>query len=141
MSVGPLIRSVRSGGQHQQHRSIAMKILAALALVLLSAGIPVRANDSNDYPLHARVIAVDARTAVSDGDSYIQHVMKAVIGDHTYGLVVAFHPFHAEGKEWLEIGEYSARRTKKGFEVQYADRNGKMHHETLLVISEEPASQ
>jgi hypothetical protein len=107
---------------------------------------------STEYPLNARIIAVEMHTgshsssSVStdyegkvsgegSGGTYEWHLMKTVIGDKLYGLSVHGAPFHK--RNWLEMGSYPAKRVKGGFEVQYSDK-GKVHHEVLFINSEEP---
>lgn len=142
---------------------------AKLGLVLVLLAVPVAAQDlkpSRDYPLAARIIKVEMRTGVrpvdsvhTDGDgnvsggggggSYEWHLMKAVIGDKLYGLSVQERPTYDllfgrrlapfGNTPWLEVGDYRAKRVKGGFEFEYRDDKGKLHHELLRIESEEAA--
>jgi hypothetical protein len=107
---------------------------------------------SAEYPLKARIIAVEMRTGSyyssdvstdyegkvsgsGSGGTYEWHLMKTVIGDKLYGLSVHGARFHK--RNWLLMGSYPAKRVKGGFEVQYSDK-GKVQHEVLYINSEEP---
>lgn len=150
-----------------------METKLAVALVLMCAVSaaaqtrPAGADTSKvlttsiEYPLEARIIAVEMRTASrgtegvstdSDGKvsggggggTYTWHLMKAVIGDKLYGLAVLLNqardPFGIPlgQRNWLEVGSYPAKRVKNGFEFQYSDDKGKVRHELLVIQSEEP---
>lgn len=153
-----------------------MKIKLAVVLVLMCAvsavaQTPPAGGDaskviatSTEYPLLARIIAVEIRTASRDaqpistdpsypdrpatggggGGTHTWHLMKAVIGDKLYGLAVLLNqargPFGIPlgQRAWLEIGSYPAKRVKNGFEFQYSDDKGKVRHELLVIQSEEP---
>ncbi len=150
-----------------------MKIKLAVVLVLMcavSAAAQTRPSGGDtskvlttsiEYPLEARIIAVEMRTASrgtegvstdSDGKvsggggggTYTWHLMKAVIGDKLYGLAVLLNqargPFGIPlgQRNWLEVGSYPAKRVKNGFEFQYSDDKGKVRHELLVIQSEEP---
>jgi len=150
-----------------------MKIKLAVVLVLMcavSAAAQTRPSGGDtskvlttsiEYPLEARIIAVEMRTATrstegvstdSDGKvsggggggTYTWHLMKAVIGDKLYGLAVLLNqargPFGIPlgQRNWLEVGSYPAKRVKNGFEFQSSDDKGKVHHELLVIQSEEP---
>ena len=144
-----------------------MKVKLALVFMLLA--LPAAAQDlkpSREYPLAARIVKVETRTGVSavrpaapvqtdsqgnvyggggggGGESYEWHLMKAVIGDKLYGLSVQENGSAIvraiQRRTWLEIGDYRAKRLKHGFEFEYQDDKGKLHHEKLEIESEEPA--
>jgi hypothetical protein len=148
-----------------------MKIKLAVALVLICSVTAIaqmapaggdaskEIATSTEYPLLARIVAVEMRTASSNtrgvssdssgnvsggggGGTYTWHLMKTVIGDKLYGLSVPFsgklYGISLSHRNWLEIGSYPAKRIRNGFEVQYLDDKGKTRHETLLIQSEEP---
>jgi hypothetical protein len=150
-----------------------MKLAVALVLVCAVSAIaqtPPAGGDaskviatSTEYPLLARIIAVEMRTASTNtkgvsadsngnvsggggGGTYTWHLMKAVIGDKLYGLAVLLNqargPFGIPlgQRAWLEVGSYPVKRVKNGFEFQYSDDKGKVRHELLVIQSEEPYS-
>ncbi len=96
---------------------------------------------SFEYPLQARIIAVEKRTSPYQDSSHVGantyewHLLKTVIGDKLYGLA-ADHGLFAR-RNLLSVGSYPARKVKGGFDVQYLDDNGKVQHE-ILSIKEEP---
>jgi hypothetical protein len=142
-----------------------MKIKVAVVFVLMCAvstvaQTPVLAT-STEYPLSARIIAVEMRTASKGtegvstdsngnvsggggGGTYTWHLMKVAIGDKLYGLAVPLNQFRGSfgiplgHRAWLEVGSYPAKRVKQGFEFQYLDDKGKVRHELLSIQSEEP---
>jgi hypothetical protein len=136
--------------------AVVLGLLCAVSAVAQSAPAGGDASKeiatSTEYPLLARIIAVEMRTASSGtervradsdgnvtggggGGTYTWQLMKAVIGDKLYGLRVYGTWGH---RAWLEIGSYPAKRFKNGFEFQYADDKGKVRHQFLTIQSEEP---
>jgi hypothetical protein len=154
-------RSETSEQGTKRKKTMEMKLAAILVLgCAVSAVAQTQVLVSKDYPLQANIIAVEMRTASSPtqgvstdsdgnvsggggGGTYTWHLMKTVIGDKLYGLAVPLSQFRGPfgiplgHRAWLEIGSYSAKRVKDGFELQYLD-NKKVRHETLLIQSEEP---
>ena len=69
------------------------------------------------------------------GGTYEWHLMKTVSGGVLYELSVH------RPDPWLEMGTYLAMRTDKGFEALYHDKKGRLRHETLYIMGEEPYAQ
>ncbi len=117
-----------------KHMMIAM--FTALGSVISAAQTPPTLSTSDQFPLMAHVKQVEMEQGqrlvgnVSQGNGSIHggsctwHLMIAEINGHTYGLGVSREPL--QHRNWLHIGDYPCRQTKKGFEFEYHDENGKL---------------
>jgi hypothetical protein len=119
----------------------------AVAVLILASALPAMAQTvlktSFEYPLEARIIAVEKRNSPYEdsghpgANTYQWHLMKTVIGDKMFGLAATTGVL--SGRTWLDVGTYPAKKVKHGFDVQYVDDKGRVQHEVLTIKSEEPA--
>ncbi|HXY08779.1 MAG TPA: hypothetical protein VEI52_13145 [Terriglobales bacterium] len=126
-------------------KTLTMAMFAVLVSVMSNAQnaqVSPALAVSDKYPLmaHVKQVQMEQRQSVHGsngnvhGRTYNWHLMIAEINGRTYGLD-AKPGFHRE--HWLHMGDYPCRQTKKGFEVEYYDENGKLRNEELVIASEE----
>lgn len=123
-----------------------MKWLGLFLLVALpsaassqQAQLPV----SNKYPLEAHIVSVEIEQQQhltnGSGEISTRRLMKTEVDGKTYLLVANPPPLDKrpfEHRTWLNTGVYPARRTKRGFEVEYKDGD-KVRHEELQIMSQD----
>jgi len=106
-----------------------------LASVMSNAQALPASSVSDKYPLMAHITQVQVQHQQYDGGTYDWHLMTAEINGRTYSLDAQEMFFSHE--KWLKIGDYPCRQTKKGFEFEYHDENGKLRHDEFVISSEE----
>jgi hypothetical protein len=108
-----------------------MKKLIILLLFSLVLGAQ---SFAQDFRLTAHVKRVEQDQKLVEGSTQNWHLAVAEIDGRTYDLEVYRRSFHR--LEWLHVGDYSCRRTKHGFELQYQD-GGRTHTREFSIVSEE----
>jgi hypothetical protein len=138
----PLI-TIHGWGGEEDMKQVMIAIFVVLVSVMSNAQAQSALSTSDKYPLMAHVKKVDMGQQTIEGTSHNTHVMIAEIDGHTYGLQAIVYPRRygfvtvAPHMNWLQIGDYPCRPTKKGFEFEYYDENSKLRHEDLAIVSEE----
>jgi hypothetical protein len=125
-----------------------VKRLSSIAIFVLVFSFPAFSKQdqlpaSDKYPLQAHIVSIETEQQqhLTDGAAQIhtRRLMKTEIAGKTYMLALTnsgLEPHALQHRLPLDTGFYPARRTKKGFEVEFRDGD-KIRHEELDIVLQE----